>query len=89
MRLIDADAIQYWQDDSGLKSMDYVRRSQIDSMPTIAEIDLTLVGIVYCKDCKHYQAQDPTRPTTCAVGLEDNLADDFCSRGERRADATD
>ena len=35
MRLIDADAIQYWQDDSGLKSMDYVRRSQIDSMPII------------------------------------------------------
>ena len=34
-RCIDADAIHYWQDDSGMKSMDYVRRGQIDSMPII------------------------------------------------------
>lgn len=38
MRVIDADAIQYWQDDSGIKSMDYTRRGQIDSMPTIEAI---------------------------------------------------
>ena len=43
-----------------------------------------LVEVVRCKDCKHYQAQDPTRPTTCAVGLDDNYAEEFCSRGERR-----
>lgn len=35
MRLIDADAILYWEDDSGIKSMGYVRKGQIDSMPTI------------------------------------------------------
>lgn len=40
--------------------------------------------LVRCKDCKFYQAQDPIRPTTCAVGLEDNLAIEYCSRGERR-----
>ena len=35
MRLIDADAILYREDDSGIKSMAYVRKGQIDSMPTI------------------------------------------------------
>lgn len=50
----------------------------------IYTFNVDAVEVVRCKDCKHYQAQDLTRPTTCAVGLEDNLADDFCSRGERR-----
>ena len=35
MRLIDADTILYWEDDSGIKNMGYVRKGQIDSMPTI------------------------------------------------------
>lgn len=35
MRLIDADAIPYCDDDSNLKGCKYVRKRTIDNMPTI------------------------------------------------------
>lgn len=34
-RLIDADALRYWSDDSAMIAFDYVTRSQINAAPTI------------------------------------------------------
>ena len=34
-RLIDADALRYWVDDSAMIAFDYVTRSQINATPTI------------------------------------------------------
>ena len=34
-RLIDADALRYWADDSAMIAFDYVTRSQINAAPTI------------------------------------------------------
>ena len=67
------------KDDAVYKAADVFKAINVQST-------VDAVPVVRCKDCKHYQAQDPTRPTTCAVGLEDNCADDYCSRGERRED---
>ena len=36
MRLIDADAIEYCDDDSNLEGFAYVRKRTINAMPTIA-----------------------------------------------------
>lgn len=34
-RLIDADTLRYWSDDSAMIAFDYVTRSQINAAPTI------------------------------------------------------
>jgi hypothetical protein len=34
-RLIDADELRYWSDDSAMIAFDYVTRSQINAAPTI------------------------------------------------------
>lgn len=39
--------------------------------------------LVRCKECRHWNALDISRPSPCSVGLEDAKADDFCSYGER------
>lgn len=36
-RLIDADALRYWSDDSAMIAFDYVTRSQINAAPTIIQ----------------------------------------------------
>lgn len=38
-RLIDADALRYWSDDSAMIAFDYVTRSQINDAPTIIQAD--------------------------------------------------
>lgn len=38
-RLIDADALRYWSDDSAMIAFDYVTRSQINAAPTIIEAE--------------------------------------------------
>lgn len=40
--------------------------------------------LVRCKDCKHFNALDKSRAWDCPVGLLDCMADDFCSRGQRK-----
>lgn len=52
-------------------------------IPAIAEIDLTLVGIVYCKDCKFWKHQG-WKSGWCeqfngAVTFEEG----FCDRGKK------
>ena len=42
------------------------------------------IDIVRCKECRHWNALDISRPSPCSVGLEDAKADDFCSYGQRK-----
>lgn len=43
-----------------------------------------VADLVRCKECRHWNALDISRPSPCSVGLEDAKADDFCSYGERK-----
>lgn len=46
--------------------------------------DAPSIDIVRCKECRHWNALDISRPSPCSVGLEDAKADDFCSYGQRK-----
>lgn len=61
----------------------------IDSLEQIPPADV--VEVVRCKDCKHYKEGKLLGPTKFCyfyqIGTGLNTADDdFCSKGERRAD---
>lgn len=55
----------------------------------------TFTEVVYCKDCKHWDAEleccTSYTITKCSDGREgvSSDADDFCSRGKRRDDNED
>lgn len=57
------------------EKMFVVTKEDIESLPTIE--------IVRCKDCKHYQPLDYSRPYDCSTGLPNTMPTDYCSYGER------
>ena len=89
MRLIDADAIKYIKDDSGIYGFDLTYRGNIESMPTV-----DAVHVVRCKKCKYWDGSvcevHSEWPDQYSTGHMDYTeADDFCSYGERRGNETD
>ena len=57
-------------------------------LPTIEQMAKDMVGIVRCKDCKYWHGhREYERPMLCHRWKDltlPTLADDFCSRGERK-----
>ena len=53
--------------------------------------DADVVAVVRCKDCKHYIKDKTFGDLWCNQGRQSNCVsgDDYCSRGERREDATE
>lgn len=98
MRLIDADAIVYWEDDSGIKNMGYVRKGQIDAMPTIEpkrdfevvvneaclNCELDCVEVVRCHDCRNYEEAKNSCNGLCKEWNTSTYTWDYCSKGERK-----
>lgn len=91
-RYIDADALKKDLEEN------YVFIGFADLLNDIIEVIDTqptadVVEVVRCKDCKHYQFAD-NRAFGMPVkmcewfGFEDVDDDEFCSRAERREDAT-
>ena len=87
--LISKSAIKYTYtdvrgDDGHMWTVPCVGKDEIDEMPTI-----DAVPVVRCKDCKFWQ-QATQNSGYCSMGFAPTAyADDFCSFGERREDATD
>ena len=56
----------------------------IDAVPTVDAVE-----VVRCRDCKHFVAPQGVPVCGCFYGLgfPNKSGDDFCSYGERRADA--
>lgn len=74
MRLIDADAIIYHEDDA-------VYRHEIDALPSVEP------EIIPCKDCKYGEIDDPDFPNEyfCRFkGFDWNDGEHYCSDAKRR-----
>ena len=83
-RYIDADALMKWLCGYGKMDEFFVGylESVIEAQPTVDAVD-----VVRCKDCVH--RHQTTCPFLIANAYKASSDDDFCSRGERREDATD
>ena len=79
MRLIDADAVEYHEDDA-------VYRWEIDAIPTA-----DVVEVVRCRDCTWWKSIFSWNGKEHKVCVRDaseppREQNDFCSYGERRSD---
>ena len=89
-RLIDANALKnqhtyLW--DEALGTCECVLVEDIENAPTI-----DAVGVVRCKDCKHYGYEPYDNGDKCCVRWEEWIfpfENDFCSYGERKDNETD
>ena len=84
MPYIDRDIIERLIMKSGLYcDTDADKRYSVERIRSLPTADV--VPVVRCRDCKY--ADQATEWTHCNRVTWWNGADDFCSRGERRADA--
>lgn len=82
MKLIDADAIHYVMGSPDIDDLDYVRRYEIDRMPTI-----DAVPVLRCKDCKYFYTYSINGEHDCNFNewyKAEPHPDDYCSKGERK-----
>ena len=93
MRLIDADALKpkveamvthkVNENDyefGGNQALDYVADILIEDAPTIDAVE-----VVRCKDCKYWHSNTEFCDVWSLANIaQRTLADDYCSRGERK-----
>ena len=58
-------------------------KSMEQTVNKLAKAIADAVGVVRCKDCKHYWKNNPTEVAVCLASPRD---DAYCSEGERRED---
>ena len=85
MRLIDETAYQEKLAKTPMEVRTFREAVEIaEAMPTIDAVE-----VVRCKECKHWD-KEPDEREGCCFGIADGGMltdpDEFCSRGERRAD---
>nr|DAO98809.1 MAG TPA: adenylate kinase [Caudoviricetes sp.] len=76
MRLIDADALDWWYKGRNIRRV-------IDDAPTVDAVVVTR-----CKDCKNAYINSfsvASGEALCTLSGQPMQQDDFCSYGERRA----
>ena len=72
-------------EDSPLDDMFAEPLGKLDGLK-VERKDNPTIEIVRCKDCKHYQPLDYSRPYDCSIGLPNVMPTDYCSYGERKDD---